>query len=67
MKVLVTGGTGVVGIAAVRALLADGHSVRLFSRRADHTCSPCDQNFHRWTPSRRGGRGEKCRSTEWAA
>lgn len=34
MKVLVTGGTGVVGIAAVRALLADGHSVRLFSRHA---------------------------------
>jgi nucleoside-diphosphate-sugar epimerase len=34
MKVLVTGGTGVVGAAAVRALLADGHSVRLFSRHA---------------------------------
>ncbi|HYG61418.1 MAG TPA: NAD-dependent epimerase/dehydratase family protein [Thermoanaerobaculia bacterium] len=35
MKVLVTGGTGVVGAAAVRALLADGHAVRLFSRHAD--------------------------------
>lgn len=34
MKVLVTGGTGVVGAAAVRALLAAGHRVRLFSRRA---------------------------------
>ncbi len=34
MKVLVTGGTGVVGTAAVRALLAQGHSVRLFSRHA---------------------------------
>jgi nucleoside-diphosphate-sugar epimerase len=34
MKVLVTGGTGVVGTAAVRALLAAGHSVRLFSRHA---------------------------------
>lgn len=34
MKVLVTGGTGVVGAAAVRALLADGHAVRLFSRHA---------------------------------
>jgi nucleoside-diphosphate-sugar epimerase len=35
MKVLVTGGTGVVGIAAVRALLAAGHQVRLFSRNAE--------------------------------
>ncbi len=34
MKVLVTGGTGVVGTAAVRALLAAGSSVRLFSRHA---------------------------------
>jgi nucleoside-diphosphate-sugar epimerase len=34
MKVLVTGGTGVVGTAAVRALLAAGCSVRLFSRHA---------------------------------
>lgn len=34
MKILVTGGTGVVGAAAVRALLADGHAVRLLSRHA---------------------------------
>lgn len=34
MKVLVTGGTGVVGPATVRALLAHGHSVRLASRSA---------------------------------
>jgi NADH dehydrogenase len=34
MKILVTGGTGVVGTATVRALLAAGHSVRLFSRHA---------------------------------
>ncbi len=34
MKVLVTGGTGVVGKAAVDALLAAGHTVRLLSRHA---------------------------------
>jgi NADH dehydrogenase len=35
MRVLVTGGTGVVGEAAVRALVARGHEVRLLSRHAD--------------------------------
>lgn len=35
MRVLVTGGTGVVGEAAVTALTARGHSVRLLSRGAD--------------------------------
>ena len=34
MKVLVTGGTGVVGRATVDELLARGHEVRLFSRHA---------------------------------
>ena len=34
MKVLVTGGTGVVGKAAVDRLLAQGHTVRLLSRHA---------------------------------
>lgn len=34
MRVLVTGGTGVVGRATVDALLARGHEVRLFSRHA---------------------------------
>lgn len=35
MRVLVTGGTGVVGPAAVTLLLKHGHSVRLLSRNAD--------------------------------
>lgn len=36
MKVLVTGGSGVVGKAAVDHLLEHGHEVRLLSRHADH-------------------------------
>lgn len=39
MNVLVTGGTGVVGTAAVRALVARGHAVRLFSRHAERDCA----------------------------
>jgi uncharacterized protein YbjT (DUF2867 family) len=35
MKVLVTGGTGLVGAATVDRLLAAGHSVRLLSRHAE--------------------------------
>ena len=35
MRVLVTGGTGVVGIGTVTELLARGHSVVLFSRNAE--------------------------------
>ena len=35
MRVLVTGGSGVVGEAAVRALLARGHTVRLLARHAE--------------------------------
>ena len=36
MKVLVTGGTGVVGIGTVTALVRHGHEVRLLSRHAEH-------------------------------
>ncbi|MEP6690448.1 MAG: NAD-dependent epimerase/dehydratase family protein [Gemmatimonadaceae bacterium] len=36
MYVLVTGGTGVIGTAATRALLERGHRVRLLSRHAEH-------------------------------
>jgi NADH dehydrogenase len=35
MRILVTGGTGVVGEAAVEALVKRGHDVRLFSRNAE--------------------------------
>lgn len=36
MKILVTGGTGVVGVAAIPALLGAGHEIRLLSRHAEH-------------------------------
>jgi uncharacterized protein YbjT (DUF2867 family) len=36
MKILVTGGTGVVGAAAIPELLRAGHTVRLLSRHAEH-------------------------------
>lgn len=36
MRVLVTGGTGVIGKATVDRLVARGHTVRLFSRHAEH-------------------------------
>lgn len=35
MKILVTGGTGVIGAAAIPALLNTGHRVRLLSRHAE--------------------------------
>jgi nucleoside-diphosphate-sugar epimerase len=38
MKVLVTGGTGVVGKPAVDVLLRRGHTVRLLSRNAERDC-----------------------------
>lgn len=41
MRILVTGGTGVVGHAAVTALLDEGHEVRLLSRQAE-------RNARRW-------------------
>lgn len=36
MKVLVTGGTGVIGESTVRALHRRGHTVRVLTRHADH-------------------------------
>src|SRR5688500_10985631 len=48
MKVLVTGGTGLVGAATVDALIADGHSVRLLARHAE-------------AAARRWPRGVECR------
>jgi NADH dehydrogenase len=48
MKILVTGGTGVIGAAAIPALLKAGHQVRLLSRHAarDAECFPADVEPH---------------------
>jgi NADH dehydrogenase len=48
MKVLVTGGTGVVGRGAVTALLARGHTVRLFSRHAAEDVKQWEAGVEPW-------------------
>ena len=48
MRVLVTGGTGVVGTSAVTALLQRGHSVRLLSRHATDDAEQWSQGVHAW-------------------
>lgn len=51
MRVLVTGGTGVVGRPAVDALLGRGHTVRLFSRHADRDASLWNRGVEPWKGS----------------
>ena len=48
MKVLVTGGTGVVGRAAVTALVERGHTVRLLSRNARRDAAQWEQGVEAW-------------------
>lgn len=48
MRVLVTGGTGVVGASAVTALLQRGHTVRLLSRHAAEDVEQWSQGVHAW-------------------
>jgi uncharacterized protein YbjT (DUF2867 family) len=51
MKVLVTGGTGVVGTAAVTELLKLGHTVRLVSRDADEDSRQWLEGVEPWPAS----------------
>lgn len=51
MRVLVTGGTGVVGTAAVRSLVASGHEVRLFSRNAERDVERWPKGVEAWPGS----------------
>jgi NADH dehydrogenase len=51
MKVLVTGGTGVVGEAAVTEILAGGHTVRLLSRKATEDAKQWPAGVESWPAS----------------
>jgi uncharacterized protein YbjT (DUF2867 family) len=51
MKVLVTGGTGVVGQAAVTEILAGGHTVRLLSRGAAEAAKQWPAGVEPWPAS----------------
>jgi len=51
MKVLVTGGTGVIGQAAVTEILAGGHTVRLLSRNAAEDAKQWPAGVEPWPAS----------------
>ncbi|MDP9205714.1 MAG: NAD-dependent epimerase/dehydratase family protein [Gemmatimonadota bacterium] len=51
MKVLVTGGTGVVGQAAVGELLKRGHTVRLLTRNAEKDSKQWPEGVESWPAS----------------
>lgn len=51
MKVLVTGGTGVVGQAAVTEILAGGHTVRLLCRNAAEDARQWPEGVESWPAS----------------
>jgi uncharacterized protein YbjT (DUF2867 family) len=48
MKVLVTGGTGVVGVGTVTALVRNGHDVRLVSRHAERDARRWPEGVEDW-------------------
>jgi NADH dehydrogenase len=48
MNVLVTGGTGVVGLSTVTALLRHGHDVRLVSRHAERDARRWPEGVEAW-------------------
>lgn len=51
MRVLVTGGTGVVGRGAVEALISSGHQVRLLSRHAGEEAAAWPQSVESFSGS----------------
>lgn len=72
MKVLVTGGSGVVGRAVVDALLQRGHTVRLLCRHADHDARAWEGGVEGWecdvsSPDGVRGSAEGCEAVLHAA
>jgi uncharacterized protein YbjT (DUF2867 family) len=57
MKVLVTGGTGVIGQSAVTELLRDGHTVRLLSRNPREVSKHWPEGVEAW-PATIGDQGD---------
>ena len=51
MKVLVTGGSGVVGQAAIREILGEGHTVRLLSQDAAEAAKQWPSGVEPWPAS----------------
>lgn len=67
MKVLVTGGSGVVGRSAVTALLKRGHTVRLLSRGAAEDAQSWPKGVEAWpgdvtTPASLQGSADGCQA-----
>lgn len=46
MQILITGGTGLIGRALCRALLAAGHELTVLSRRPDNVARLCGENVN---------------------
>ncbi|HCI13395.1 MAG: TIGR01777 family protein [Gallionellales bacterium GWA2_60_142] len=57
MRILITGGTGLIGRRLCKALLADGHELTVFSRKPDSVAAKCGAGVHamaalnEWKPS----------------
>ncbi len=65
MRILVTGGTGVIGAGIIPELLKQGHSVRLLSRRAESDARDYPERVEPFTatvtePQRLIGAGDRC-------